>query len=175
MIQKHIVSKNLQGSLTCNKNSLADLADLIRISPISSRVFLLLAAYADDTNAIITDINTIAKMLGVKEEKVKYALRTLIRNGYIEAKEVKLAHKKDIMGVIHDKKLYYKSHKKIWKVIGEKLVTSYKISGTYNRFYINDYIIKCSNNGQEGNILKHIMGNLFYDSRVLNNELLSEE
>lgn len=175
MVQKHIVSKNLQGSLTFNKNALADLADLVRLSPISSRVFLLLTAYADDTNAVITDVNTIAQMLGVKEEKVKYALRTLIRNGYIEAKEVKLAHKKDIVGVIHDKKLYYKSRKKIWKVVGEKLVTSYKLNGTYNRFYINNYIAKCSNNGQHGNILKHIMGNLFYDSRILNNEILWEE
>lgn len=174
MVQKHIASKNIQGQLTFNKNFLGDLADLVRLSPTSSRVLLLLMAYADDENSIITDVKTIAVMLGEKNEAIEYALRNLLRNGYIEIKEVKLNHTNNMMGVIHDKKLYYKSHKKIWKVIGEKLVTSYKLSGTYNRFYINDFIVRCSDNGQHGNILQHIQGNLFYDTQIPSNEILWE-
>ena len=173
MVQKHISSKNLNGSVKFNKNMLADIADLIRLSPTSCRVLLLLIAHADDNNSIITDVKTISKLLGVDVEKIKSAIRNLIKNGYIEMREVQLNHTKDITGVIHDKKLYYKSHKKVWKVIGDKIVTSYKLTGTYNRFYINTNIVKCNNN-QSNNILKYIKGNLFYDNRILNNEIIWE-
>lgn len=173
MIQKHIASKNLSGSVTFNKNMLADIAELVRLSPTACRILLLFIAYADDSNSIITDVKTISNMIGMNVEKVKSAIRNLIRNGYVEMKEVKLNHSKDIIGVVHDRKLYYKSHKKIWKVVGEKFVTTYKLTGTYNRFYIHPNIVRCSNN-QQNNILKHIKGNLFYDTRILNDEIIWE-
>ena len=86
---------------------------------------------------------------------------------------MKLQHENDIIGAIHDRKLYNKTRKKIWRVVGEKLVTTVKLNGTYNRFYVNSNIIKCSNN-QFGNIIKHIKGNLFYDNRINNNEIVWE-
>ena len=173
MIQKHISGKNLVGEVTINKNILPDIADLIRLSPTSCRILLLFIAYADDTNSVITDVNTISKLLGVEKRLTESALRNLIKNGYIEAKEVKLNHKNDIIGVVHDKKLYNKTRKLVWKVVGEKLVTTFKLNGTYNRFYINENIAKCKNN-QSGNIIKHIDGNLFYDNRISNDEIIWE-
>jgi len=173
MIQKHIANKKLEGKVEFNKNILADISDLVRLSPISFRVLLLLIAYADKNNSIITDIKTISEMLGIEVEKIKSAIRNLIKNGYIEMKEIKLNTSKDIIGVVHDKKLYYKSHKKIWKVIGEKFVTTWELNGTYNRFYINDNIVRCHSK-QTNNILKHIDGNLFYDNRILDSEIIWE-
>ena len=172
MIQKHIVNKGMKGAIQLNKEILADLADLIRLSPTSCRTLLLLMAYADKNNSIITNINTISKLLGIKLDETKYAINNLIKNGYVEMTEVKLNHSKDIIGVVHDKKLYYKSHKKIWKVIGDKFVTTYKINGTYNRFYINENVARCS--GKDSKILKSVKGNLFYDSTILNSEIIWE-
>lgn len=173
MVQKHIVSKNLTGGIIINKNILADIADLVRLSPTSCRILLLLLAHADSNNSVITDVNTISKLLGVDKKLTEYSIKNLINNGYIEMKEVKLNHSKDIIGVSHDKRLYYKSHKKVWKVISDKFVTTYKLTGTYNRFYINDNIAKCSSS-RPNSVLKHIKSNLFYDSSILNSEIIWE-
>lgn len=171
--QKHIPSRNLKGVVKLNKESIADIADLIRLSPTSCRVLLLLMAYSDDKNNVITNIGTIAKLIGVDIKKAKYCIVTLIENGYIEATNIKIKHENDIFGVSHDKSLYKKSNKQIWKVTGDKYITTFKITGEYNRFHINSNIVKCSNN-QEGNILTHINGNLFYDNRISNNEIIWE-
>ena len=173
MIQKHIPSKNLTGNVTINKNIMADLSDLIRLSPTACRILLLFIAYADDSNSVITTTKTISKMLGIDIKLTESSIRTLIKNGYIEVKEVELQHENDIVGVIHDKRLYNKTRKQIWKVVGEKLVTKFKLSGTYNRFYINTNISTCSNN-QHGNVIKYIKGNLFYDNRIDDNEIIWE-
>ena len=173
MVQKHIYNKNIKGILTLNKSCLADIADLIRTSPTSSRVLLLFMAYADDSNSVITDVKTVCAMLGEKQAKIEYALRNLIRNGYIEATEIKLCHENDIIGVTHDKKLFVKSNNQIWKVVGEKLVTTVELNGTYNRFRINENIAMFDN-GQKNNMIKHIKGNLFYDNRIRNNEIIWE-
>lgn len=174
MTQKHINSKHLNGTVSLNKNTLADIADLIRISPVACRTFLLIIAYSDDSNSVITDVATIAKMLGISKESAKGAMKVLIQNGYIEASEVQLEHEHDIEGVVHDKRLYRKSKKEVWKVIGKKLVTKLHINGIYNRFYVNENIAKCGDNGQEGNFIKHLSGNLFYDSRVHESEIMWE-
>ena len=173
MEQKHIANKDVTGAILVNKNILADLADLIRLSPTSCRVLLMFMAYADDSNSVITDIRTIAQLLGIEIKKAAYAVRTLAKNGYIEVKEVQLNHKNDIIGVIHDKKLYNRSKKKIWKVVGEKLITTYELTGTYNRFYINQNVVRCAT-GKRNNVLLHIKGNLFYDKRIDNNEIIWE-
>ena len=173
MIQKHIKSKNLNGSVEINKNIMADMADMIRVSPIASRILFLLIAYADDNNFVITNIKTIGKLLCLDKKEVEYGLNTLIKNGYIETKNVKLNHENIIVGVSHDKKLYEKTKRRVWKVIGEKFVTTLKLKDIYNKFHINENIIKCSNN-QNGNIIKHIKDNLFYDSRINNNEIIWE-
>lgn len=173
MVQRHISSKNLTGSVALNKNIMADLADLIRLSPTACRILLLFIAYADDSNSVITTIKTISKMLGINIKLAESSIRTLIKNGYIEVKEVELQHENDIVGVVHDKRLYNKTRKQIWKVVGEKLITTYKLNGRYNRFYINTNISKCSNN-QHGNIIKYMKGNLFYDNRIDDNEIIWE-
>ena len=173
MVQKHIASKKLTGEISLNKNIMADLADLIRLSPTASRILLLFMAYADSENSVITDITTISKLLGITKQSSEAAIRTLIKNGYVEMSEVKLNHENDIIGVVHDKKLYNKTRRQVWKVVGEKLVTTVKLTGTYNRFYINTNIAKCTSN-KHGNIIKYIKGNLFYDYRIDDNEIIWE-
>ena len=53
MIQKHVYIKNLQGTVSLNKDVLVDLAELVRISPLSSRLLFFIMGYADDNNEII--------------------------------------------------------------------------------------------------------------------------
>lgn len=173
-IQKHIPLKHLDGSIFINKCMLADVADLIRTSPTAARVLILFLAYADDMNSIITDVKSVAKLLGVKKDEVKYAINKLLINGYIEMKEVKLNHNHKIIGVVHDIKEYRESKKKQWIVVGEKLVTDFTLTGTYNRFIIDFNIAKCTNSGCGNNLLTHIKGNLFYDTKIDNNEIIWE-
>ena len=173
MIQHHISNKEISGVVKLNKNIMADLADLIRLSPTSCRILFLFMAYADDENAVITDIHTISKLLGVEKKNVEASLRTLIKNGYVEMSEVKLQHENAIIGAVHDKNLYEASHRTEWKVVGERFVTNIKLHGTYNRFYINDNIAKCAS-GQHNNVIKRIGKNLFYDKRLLTSEILWE-
>lgn len=174
LIQKHIPQKHLFGSVFMNKTYMADFADLIRTAPSAARVLVMLSAYADSNNSVISDVSTISKLLGIDIEETKYALRKLNVNGYIEITEVKLQHQHKIKGVLHDKKLYNESHKKIWKVIGDKLVTNISLTGTYNRFRINCDMFRCTDSNEHNNILKNIKGNLFYDASIPNNELIWE-
>ena len=83
MIQKHINIKNLQGTVSLNKDILVDLAELVRISPLSSRLLFFIMGYADDNNEIITNIKTLARYLGRSKEQIEYAVKNLIKNGYI--------------------------------------------------------------------------------------------
>ena len=174
MIQKHIPLKHVDGSIFVNKAMFADFAELIRTNPTSARALLLLTAFADDNNSVISDVKTVSKLLGCRLEEAKYALRVLKANGYIDIQEVKLRHEHEIMGVQHDKNLYRKSKKKVWKVVGTKLVTSFTVQGTYNRFKIEPNMVKCSNNHNQNNMVKHIDGNLFFDSRIRNDEIIWE-
>lgn len=173
MQQKHIFNKHLKGELKLNKSMILDIAELIRLSPTAARILFLLASYADNKNTIITTPYTIGQLLGLKKEEIEYHLRKLIANGYIECNKVKLSHSHDIYGVVHDTNLYDKTNGEVWEVIDEKLVTTVELNNIYNRFWINDSIIKCSDNGC-GNIIKHIKGNLFYDNRINNDDIIWE-
>ena len=166
-IQKHIPQKHLFGSVFLNKKVMADFADLIRCSPSAARVLILFMAYADDRNSIITDVKTVAKLLGLDIKTAKYALRKLIKNGYISMTEVKLNHNRRLIGVQHDKQKYYKSDYTEWQVIGETLICDFTLTGTYNRFIINKNIVKCfDDNGSSNNLVKYIKGPLFYQAVI---------
>ena len=170
MIQKHVYIKNLQGTVSLNKDILVDLAELVRISPLSSRLLFFIMGYADDNNEIITNIKTLAKYLGRSKEQVEYSVKNLIKNGYITMSCVDIDKSIDIIGKEHDIELYLASNKRIWKVIGNKYIGTFKIKGKYIKLKVNENIIKCSNN-RTGNIILNIKDNLYYDTRVEDNDL----
>ena len=170
MIQKHINIKNLQGTVSLNKDVLVDLAELVRISPLSSRLLFFIMGYADDNNEIITNIKTLAKYLGRSKEQVEYSVKNLIKNGYITMSCVDIDKSIDIIGKEHDIELYLASNKRIWKVIGNKYIGTFKIKGKYIKLKVNENIIKCSNN-RTGNIILNIKDNLYYDTRIEDNDL----
>lgn len=170
MIQKHVYIKNLQGTVSLNKDVLVDLAELVRISPLSSRLLFFIMGYADDNNEIITNIKTLAKYLGRSKEQVEYSVKNLIKNGYITMSCVDIDKSIDIIGKEHDIELYLASNKRIWKVIGNKYIGTFKIKGKYIKLKVNENIIKCSNN-RTGNIILNIKDNLYYDTRIEDNDL----
>lgn len=170
MIQKHVYIKNLQGTVSLNKDVLVDLAELVRISPLSSRLLFFIMGYADDNNEIITNIKTLAKYLGRSKEQIEYAVKNLIKNGYITMSCVDIDKSIDIIGKEHDIELYLASNKRIWKVIGNKYIGTFKIKGKYIKLKVNENIIKCSNN-RTGNIILNIKDNLYYDTRIEDNDL----
>ena len=170
MIQKHIYIKNLQGTVSLNKDVLVDLAELVRISPLSSRLLFFIMGYADDNNEIITNIKTLARYLGRSKEQIECAVKNLIKNGYITMSCVNIDKSIDIIGKEHDIELYLASNKRIWKVIGNKYIGTFKIKGKYIKLRVNKNIIKCSNN-RTGNIIINIKDNLYYDTRIEDNDL----
>ena len=170
MIQKHVYIKNLQGTTSLNKDVLVDLAELVRISPLSSRLLFFIMGYADDNNEIITNIKTLARYLGRSKEQIECAVKNLIKNGYITMSCVNIDKSIDIIGKEHDIELYLASNKRIWKVIGNKYIGTFKIKGKYIKLRVNKNIIKCSNN-RTGNIILNIKDNLYYDTRVEDNDL----
>ena len=170
MIQKHVYIKNLQGTVSLNKDVLVDLAELVRISPLSSRLLFFIMGYADDNNEIITNIKTLAKYLGRSKEQVEYSVKNLIKNGYITMSCIDIDKSIDILGKEHDVELYLASNRRIWKVIGNKYIGTFKIKGKYIKLRVNKNIIKCSNN-RTGNIIINIKDNLYYDTRIEDNDL----
>ena len=170
MIQKHVYIKNLQGTVSLNKDILVDLAELVRISPLSSRLLFFIMGYADDNNEIITNIKTLARYLGRSKEQIECAVKNLIKNGYITMSCVNIDKSIDIIGKEHDIELYLASNKRIWKVIGNKYIGTFNIKGKYIKLRVNKNIIKCSNN-RTGNIIINIKDNLYYDTRVEDNDL----
>ena len=170
MIQKHVYIKNLQGTVSLNKDVLVDLAELVRISPLSSRLLFFIIGYADDNNEIITNIKPLAKYLGRSKEQIEYTVKNLIKNGYITMSCVDIDKSIDIIGKEHDIELYLASNKRIWKVIGNKYIGTFKIKGKYIKLRVNKNIIKCSNN-RTGNIILNIKDNLYYDTRIEDNNL----
>ena len=154
---------------------MADLTDMIRLSPNASRVLMLLLAHIDNKNSLITNTDTIGKMLGLTETSVKNALMLLNEKDYLEVYRIKLNNRNKIIKYIHDKQLWYKSRHKIWKVIDKKLFTTIQLNGEYIKIVINDFIIKGKNrNNYDNNILLNVDKNLFYDKRIKNDEILWE-
>ena len=156
------------GSITINKEYIAKIIDMVRVTPNSLRVLLLLCSYASRNNKVITDVRSLAKLLGFKEEKnVKSYLRNLISNGWIEMSTIKLYHTNDIIGVRHDRDLYIASNKAEWEVVENKFITSFKIKGEFNIFTINESMITCDETTEAGsNLILSLKGNLFYDKTI---------
>lgn len=174
MEQKYIKdSYNLDGNVNLNKKLIGNYIDLIRISPLSARVFMLLCAYASRNNTVITDVKSISALLGLVPEKdIKGALNTLIKNSYIEISTVKIDKSVDIKGVIHDRNLYKESNKEKWEVTGHKLVTSYNVTGEFNLITINEQFAVADENESDGsNLILHIKGRLFFDSSILDEDI----
>lgn len=170
MIQKHVYIKNLQGTVSINKDVIVDLAELVRISQLSSRLLFFIMGYADDNNEIITNVKTLARYLGRSKEQIECAVKNLIKNGYITMSCVDIDKSIDIIGKEHDIELYLASNKRIWKIIGNKYIGTFKIKGKYIKLRVNKNIIKCSNN-RTGNIIINIKDNLYYDTRIEDNDL----
>ena len=173
MIQTHNGNdKNITGSINVNKCILADFSDLIRISPTSARVFVLLSAYSDEGNNIITDVKSISKVMGIESKVTKASLNFLLTNGYISLSEVTVDMSRKINGVVHDKELYKESGKREWNVIGTKLVADYRVNGTYNKIHINENILNSC--GAKNSMLINIKNNLFFDTKINNDEIFWE-
>ena len=99
----------MQGKIKLDKQSLADFIELIRISPVSARILLVLTAYVDKHNKVITTLKTISQMLNIKDPMTAYGLRKLVKEGFIELEVVKLDHKQTAETVTHDLELYFES------------------------------------------------------------------
>lgn len=168
-MQRHIATKNVDGTVTIDKKSIADICELTRRSPTASRVFFFLLAYADNNNTLISNIKTIGKALNLDKQRIYHAFKYLTDNGFVEAFEVELNIDTKISRFIHDKDKYEESDNKVWEIIDEKPI-GYIIKGKHNKFVINDVIAKCSTN-QIGNVLLHVGGNLFYDVTLPESEL----
>ena len=171
---KHIVNRHSLGNIEIDKDSLADITELIRISPTASRVLFVISNFADSTNSLISNVKTIAKVLGESKESVKYSLCKLAKEGFIDIAKIKINHQQDIFKYIHDKQKYDLTNGNIWTVIGTELVDTYSIDGVYNKFTVNSAVIKCSDN-KINNVLLHAKGNLFYDTNIDNSEIIWEE
>lgn len=167
---KHISNPHNVGNIEIAKYSLADISELIRESPISARVLFCIANNADSNNELITDIKTLSKIFNIKKEEIKYALNKLFKNGFIDITTVKIDHKEDIYKYIHDEVLYEKSKKTIWNVVDTELVYEYKVKGTFNKFTVNEAVIKCSDN-KHSNVLLHVKNHLFFDKNINDNEI----
>ena len=173
-MQKHICC-NLQGEVKINKSCMADLTDMIRISPNASRVLMFLFAHIDNKNSLITNLLTVSKMLGMTETMVKNSLILLSQKNYIDLYTVKLNHHNRIMKYIHDKKLWQESKHKIWKIVDKKLLTEIHLSQEYIKITVNNFIATGRNkDNKDNNILLHIDKNLFYDKRIKDDEILWE-
>ena len=168
VIQKYLNTDLHSGNITINKEYIANIIDMVRVTPNSLRVLLLLCSYASRNNKVITDVRSIAKLLGFKEEEnVKSYLRNLISNGWIEMSTIRLSHSNDIIGVRHDRDLYMASNKLDWEVTDNKFITNFKLSGEFNIFTINESMITCEETTEAGsNLILSLKGNLFYDKTI---------
>ena len=173
VIQKYLNTDLHSGSITINKEYIANVIDMVRVTPNSLRVLLLLCSYASRNNKVITDVRSIAKLLGFKEEEnVKSYLRNLISNGWIEMSTIRLSHSNDIIGVRHDRDLYMASNKLDWEVTDNKFITNFKLSGEFNIFTINESMITCEETTEAGsNLILSLKGNLFYDKTITQEDI----
>lgn len=168
---KHIPIHNLTNTrLTISSQCLADISELIRESSISVRILFLLSAYIDKYNSLITNLNTISKLLGKDSNKVKYGLLKLEKEGYIDLEIVELNHKHKFNKYKHNYDLYYKTNKKKWKIV-KKVKYKFKIKGKYLRITVNNFVIK-SNSKRKNSLLLELHNNtIFYDKDINENEV----
>lgn len=170
---KHIRISDMQGKIKIDKQSLADLVELIRVSPISARILLVLSAYVDKKNRLITTPKTISKMLNAKTELVEYGFRKLAKEGFIDLEVVKLNHKQTAELVTHDLELYWDSEETIWQVISRQRAEQVDLTGKYIRATLNSAVITGTKNG-ENRTLFQVTNNLFFDRNINDNEIFNE-
>jgi len=76
--------KNDDFFMVFKKNGSPLLRDLITVSPIGARLFMLLAEQADRTNAIVASGKALAAALQVSEASISRAIKTLIEKKLID-------------------------------------------------------------------------------------------
>ena len=170
---KHIDIKNMQGKIKINKQSLADLIELIRISPISARILLVLSAYIDKKNRIVTTVKTLSHILNLKKEEIEYGLRKLAKEGFIDLEVVKLDHKQTAELVTHDENLYYESECTVWEVISRQRASNLDFNGRYIRATVNSNVITGTKD-QDNRAFINIKNNLFFDKSLNENEIIAD-
>lgn len=173
-MRKHIKNKNACGNIEFDKSCLGDIIELTRTNPTSTRVLFTLSNYADKSNSIITDVHTIAYILGEKDRTIRYALNKLFDLGFIDINRVEINHEQNLFKYKHNKQVYQLTNHAIWRVVGTELIGTYELKGIYFKFTVNEGIITCKND-KENNLLLQCKGNLFYDTSLKNNELIWEE
>lgn len=167
---KHLNVKDMQGKIKINKQSLGDLVELTRISPISTRIFLMLSAYVDKNNRIVTTVNTINYMLNTKSEVTQYGLRKLAKEGFIDLEVVKLNHEQTAELVTHNLDLYFTSGEAIWQVISRERASKVDLTGKYIRVTINSAVLTGTKE-HDNRVLFKVKGNLFFDKNINENEI----
>ena len=167
---KHLPVYNIQGKLELDKQSLADISELIRESDIAARLLFLISAYADKNNQLITNTKTISVLLGKGINAVNYALNKLNKEGFVDLEIVKLNHKNNMKKCIHDYDLYDESDEEVWQVI--KKVKGYKLQlvSEYLRITVNSAVIKV-NSDRKNSVLLNIYKRLFYNKDINDNEI----
>lgn len=168
-----ISSKNTKGTVNFTKSMLHSMANLSSISPRSLSLFLTLCNYADDNGSIITNIKTLAHLIQTPIRKIDYCIRTLKEYGFITVKQININYNHDIFGKIHDKQNYYRTNKQEWNITGERYLTTISLKGTYIRIYLNKELVSFAN-GYYNTLLLHIKNNLYYDTRLSDNQIIEE-
>lgn len=171
---KHIPIHNLSNKkIEIDSQSLADISELIRESDIAARILFLLSAYIDKNNSLITNINTISKMIGKDNNKIKYGLLKLKNEGFIDLEIVNIEHINKIIKYIHDYNLYLKSNRKKWKIIKKHKGIKFKLIGKYIRITINSAVLVSKSKRKNSILLELYNNTLFYDKDLNDNEISS--
>ena len=167
---KHIHVNDLQGKIKIEKESVADLIELIRVSPVAMRILLLLSVYVDKTNSLITTVKTLNYMLNLKSSQTEYGLRKLAKEGFIDLEAVKLDHKQSAEVVSHNDELYFDSACTIWEVISRERASNFDLTGKYIKVTVNSAVIS-STKVRENRVLFKVKDNLFFDKDINENEI----
>ena len=168
-----ISSKNTKGMVNFTKSMVHSIANIASVSPRSLALFLALCSYADDNGSLITDNKTLSHLVKTETRKIDYCLRTLQEHGLIEIHNVNIKYNHDIFGKIHDKQNYYKTNKQEWNITGDRYLTTITISGTYKRIYLNKEYVSFAN-GYYNTLLLYVKNNLYYDTRLSDNQIIEE-
>ena len=168
-----ISSKNTKGIVNFTKSMLHSIANIASISPRSLSLFLSICSYADDNGSLITNDKTLAHLVHTETRKIDYCLRVLQEYGLITIHKVNLNYNHDIFGKVHDKQNYYKTNKQEWNVTGERYLTTVSIKGTFKKIYLNKELVSFAN-GYYNTLLLYVKNNLYYDTRLSDNQIIDE-
>lgn len=167
---KHIKAKDLSGKIKLDKKSIGDIIELTRISPVSTRILLLISAYVDKHNSLITTVDTLSYMLNLKNETTSYGIRKLFKEGFIDLCIVKLDYKNKGSIVKHDEELYFDSGEKIWEVISRERASILDLTGRYLKIMINPKVITGTKE-RDNRVLFKVKDSIFFDKDINENEI----